>query len=161
MHASRVKSLAAPLLASGFVSLGWASLAWAAPGLQLPPYLDAGTHVQGERVDLQVPVQNTGDRPLLINSVTTDCSCLHARLPGTALAPGQERTLVVWADIAPGARPGLISVLVVSTIILVFAYARRVWWFTKTTYLSWIALDTWRPRKERGPRSLEGGDPTT
>lgn len=66
-----------------------------------------------------------------------------------ALASIVLASLVVWSDLEQAMKTKLVVALLSSSAILTFAYARRVWWFTKTTYLSWVALDTWTPRKDR------------
>ena len=44
------------------------------------------------------PIQNTGDKPLLISSVVTSCGCTTAELSSSVIPPGERADLVVVFD---------------------------------------------------------------
>lgn len=82
----------------GGVLLGVSS-ARSAPRIALEQvYTFAGAHLRHETFTLEIPVRNTGDEPLDIKSVTTDCGCVSARAVQTVLPPGKASDLVVTVE---------------------------------------------------------------
>jgi len=59
---------------------------------------DWGTIPKTPPVRQIFPIQNTGDKPLLIASVVTSCGCTTADLTSSVIPPGQRADLVVTFD---------------------------------------------------------------
>jgi hypothetical protein len=55
--------------------------------------LDLGHVVNGEIISREVAVRNEGPADLVIDSVTTSCSCTQATLTPMTLAPGESGVL--------------------------------------------------------------------
>ena len=59
---------------------------------------DWGTIPRTPPVTQTFPIQNTGDKPLLIASVVTSCGCTTADLTSSVIPPGQRADLVMTFD---------------------------------------------------------------
>ncbi len=69
------------------------------PDLKLPETeVDLGKVVNGEIVEISVPVRNTGEGQLIIESVTTSCGCTTAEIQPHSIAPGNEGILHIEYD---------------------------------------------------------------
>ena len=60
--------------------------------------LDLGNVVNGEVVTREVTVQNTGNKDLVIEAVSTSCGCTQATLEPMAISPGENGTLRIVFD---------------------------------------------------------------
>ena len=49
-----------------------------------------GKIVEGQNVQVNFKFKNTGDKPLIIQSVSPSCGCTVADYPKNAIAPGEE-----------------------------------------------------------------------
>jgi hypothetical protein len=54
------------------------------------PVQDFGEVPEGKIVNLKYRFTNTGDSPLIINKVTTDCGCTASSFPQKPIAPGMS-----------------------------------------------------------------------
>lgn len=59
---------------------------------------DFGTIKEGEKVFWNFRFTNTGNIPLIINRVKTDCGCTAPDYPRTPIAPGEEGAIKVTFD---------------------------------------------------------------
>lgn len=59
---------------------------------------DFGTIKEGEKVFWNFRFTNTGNIPLIINRVKTDCGCTAPDYPKTPIAPGEEGAIKVTFD---------------------------------------------------------------
>lgn len=60
--------------------------------------IDLGDVVNGEIIVREVAVQNTGERELAIEAVSTSCGCTQARLEPKNIVPGGSGTLHIEFD---------------------------------------------------------------
>jgi len=60
--------------------------------------VDLGEVVNGEDLTVEIPIQNTGNKELVIEAVTTSCGCTSAEVKPTRIAPGGEGVLYVQYD---------------------------------------------------------------
>lgn len=60
--------------------------------------VDLGEVVNGEVLTIEIPIQNTGNKELVIEAVTTSCGCTSAEVKPTRIAPGGEGVLYVQYD---------------------------------------------------------------
>lgn len=60
--------------------------------------IDLGDVVNGEIIVREVTVQNTGEKELTIEAVSTSCGCTQARLEPTTIPPGASGTLHIEFD---------------------------------------------------------------
>lgn len=65
--------------------------------LEMDQY-DFGDVVNGEVVNLDISVQNEGDAPLLVDSVSTSCGCTKASLDSMSIPPGENALLHIEFD---------------------------------------------------------------
>lgn len=61
-------------------------------------YLDLGTTKEGTQVDIIYHFKNTGDKNLVIESVSPSCGCTIADKPNEPIAPGNEGTIKAKFD---------------------------------------------------------------
>ncbi len=59
---------------------------------------DIGEVVNGEVRMLEVPIQNEGNAPLVIEAVTTSCGCTTAEVEPSTIGPGENGLLLVTYD---------------------------------------------------------------
>ncbi len=64
---------------------------------------DFGAVQQGEVATTEIPVRNTGDGVLTIETVSTSCGCTSAQVEPKTIQPGDEGRLVIHYD--SGAHP--------------------------------------------------------
>ena len=70
-----------------------------APGLALEAVqLDLGDVPNGQIIQRELAVSNTGDAPLVVESISTSCGCTTASLTPEQLAPGESGTLQIEFD---------------------------------------------------------------
>ena len=60
--------------------------------------VDLGQVVNGEVVEIELPIQNTGEGELVIEAVSTSCGCTSAEVQPTIIAPGGEGVLHIEYD---------------------------------------------------------------
>jgi hypothetical protein len=60
--------------------------------------VDLGDVVNGVVVTREVAVQNTGNKALIIEAVSTSCGCTKATLEPMTIAPGESATLHIEFD---------------------------------------------------------------
>jgi hypothetical protein len=60
--------------------------------------IDLGEVVNGEIASRDVAVRNTGDETLVVDSVTTSCSCTSAALEPMSIPPGETANLHIEMD---------------------------------------------------------------
>ena len=65
-------------------SAGFTSIKWIDPAQKL------GKIVEGQTVQVSFKFKNTGDKPLIIQSVSPSCGCTVADYPKKPIAPGEE-----------------------------------------------------------------------
>jgi hypothetical protein len=58
-----------------------------------------GPFRQEERVNVEIPLRNSGRRPLIVQKVAPSCSCLDHRLSAPVIKPGETATLTLDYDI--------------------------------------------------------------
>jgi hypothetical protein len=84
------------------LSLAAILLAACAGGAPVITLLETEVHlgevVNGEIVDLSLSVRNSGDRPLIIEAVSTSCGCTSAEIQPQTIAPGAEGLLIIEYD---------------------------------------------------------------
>jgi hypothetical protein len=51
---------------------------------------DLGTIIEGQKLEVSFKFRNTGDKPLVIQSVAPSCGCTVADPPKEPIAPGKE-----------------------------------------------------------------------
>jgi hypothetical protein len=79
----------------------FATLAWAGPVLSVPqPGYDFGTIVQGETVYHRFVFSNTGDKPLVVEKISSSCGCTAALASAKVLAPGESGEIQTSFDSA-------------------------------------------------------------
>lgn len=59
---------------------------------------DIGEVVNGEVRTLEIPVQNEGNAPLVIEAVSTSCGCTTAEVEPSTIGPGENGLLLVTYD---------------------------------------------------------------
>jgi len=69
----------APVDSSKFTTIEW-----------LEPTKDFGKIVEGQKLEVSFRFKNTGDKPLVIESVRPSCGCTVADPPKEPVAPGEE-----------------------------------------------------------------------
>lgn len=52
----------------------------------------------GREWRVSVPIKNTGEQPLLIRRIETDCDCVVSEMEGKMILPGEEKVLKVTFD---------------------------------------------------------------
>ncbi len=67
-------------------------------------YMDLGKAKEGKVVEVRFRFKNTGDKPLVIQSVTAGCGCTVPEKPEKPILPGQED--VIKAAFESKGRPG-------------------------------------------------------
>ena len=67
--------------------------------------LDKGTITEGQKIEIAFRFKNTGNKPLVIRSVTPGCGCTDADFPKEPITPGGEG--VIKATFNSEGRPGL------------------------------------------------------
>ncbi len=104
------KLLLLVLIISGVTSL--AACNSSTPQLEIETTkMDLGNVVNGDVAVREVAVRNTGEAPLVVESVSTSCGCTSATLTPMTIAPGKTGTLHIEMD--SGAHgPGLTGPLV-------------------------------------------------
>jgi len=53
-------------------------------------YLDLGQQKEGKEIEIKFRFKNTGDKPLIIQSVSAQCGCTIPEKPEAPFAPGEE-----------------------------------------------------------------------
>lgn len=85
------------LIFSGGISLSACSSG--SPQLELETTaMELGDVVNGDIVEREVAVRNTGEAPLVVGSVSTSCGCTSATLTPMTIAPGETGTLHIKMD---------------------------------------------------------------
>lgn len=59
---------------------------------------DIGEIVNGEVRTLEIPIQNEGNAPLVIEAVTTSCGCTSAEVEPSTIGPGETGVLLIAFD---------------------------------------------------------------
>lgn len=59
---------------------------------------DIGEIVNGEVRTLEIPIQNEGNAPLVIEAVTTSCGCTTAEVEPSTIGPGETGVLLISFD---------------------------------------------------------------
>jgi hypothetical protein len=77
---------------------GGANAAALPPTLSLETTLPLGDVPNGRIVERDVTVTNTGDAPLVVESLTTSCGCTTATLDAMTIAPQATATLHIAFD---------------------------------------------------------------
>jgi len=90
-----------PLLFLLFITIGLLLVACGGKQSQIaiePVETDWGHVVNGNILSREVTVRNEGAAPLIIESVSTSCSCTAATLTPMTIAPGETGTLHIEFD---------------------------------------------------------------
>lgn len=53
-------------------------------------YLDLGIVKRGDDIEIEFPLKNSGDKPLVIDSVSVTCGCTLFEVPEKPIAPGKS-----------------------------------------------------------------------
>lgn len=70
-----------------------------------------GEVVNGDIVSKRIEISNAGDKPLVVEAISTSCGCTKTSLDNMEIAPGESSTLIIRFD--SGAHgPGVIGKLV-------------------------------------------------
>lgn len=76
-----------------------ASCAGGGPDLVLAQTeVDLGPVVNGEVRTIEIPLQNLGEKDLIIEAVSTSCGCTQATITPATIAPGESAVLEVQFD---------------------------------------------------------------
>jgi len=59
------------------------------------PHIDLGKMVRGGDKDIEFPFKNTGDKPLIIDSVIVTCGCTLFNIPKEPIKPGKKVKIMV------------------------------------------------------------------
>ncbi len=87
------------LIGIGLTTLLLASCIGGTPDLVLgDTEVDLGEVVNGEVLTIEIPIQNTGNKELVIEAVTTSCGCTSAEVKPARIAPGGEGVLYIQFD---------------------------------------------------------------
>lgn len=87
------------LLLSASVLFALASCSVGDPSLYLEQTeVDVGQVVNGQVVETEIPVRNSGQADLVIESVTTSCGCTSAQISPTTIQPGELGVLTIRFD---------------------------------------------------------------
>lgn len=87
------------LITISFATLALTACAGGSPALSLEQKeVDLGEVVNGEVVEIELPIRNTGDGDLVIEAVSTSCGCTSAEVRPTIVAPGNEGVLHIEYD---------------------------------------------------------------
>jgi hypothetical protein len=87
------------LIGIGLTTILLASCTGGTPELVLgDTEVDLGEVVNGEVLTIEIPIQNTGDKELVIEAVTTSCGCTSAEVTPERIAPGGEGVLHIQYD---------------------------------------------------------------
>jgi hypothetical protein len=70
------------------------------PVMEVADLHDFGAIVKGEKVVVELPLRNTGNAPLLIESLVTTCGCTSAEIDSMTVLPGETATLRLSYDSA-------------------------------------------------------------
>ena len=74
-------------------SSSYTSIEWMDPIVQ-----DIGNIKKGQKIEIVYRVKNTGDKPLIIESVNPGCGCTVAGKPEKPILPGKEDKIVAAFD---------------------------------------------------------------
>ncbi|MCX7878884.1 MAG: DUF1573 domain-containing protein, partial [Ignavibacteria bacterium] len=68
-------------------------LAYSQPKLEVEKNINAGDHIRGREVVIEITFRNSGNQDLKITNVTTSCGCSSALLTNDLLKPGETGSL--------------------------------------------------------------------
>jgi len=74
-------------------SANYTSVEWMDPIVQ-----DIGNIKKGQKVEIVYRIKNTGDKPLIIESVNPGCGCTVAGKPEKPILPGKEDKIIAAFD---------------------------------------------------------------
>ncbi|MBR3743592.1 MAG: DUF1573 domain-containing protein [Bacteroidales bacterium] len=93
--------------------------------------VNAGQYREGELIEINSRIKNTGDEGLLIISTVATCNCTSVNYPKKTIAPGEEEEIKIRIDTNGKSGPGTVVVKLLTNTIDKYSLIRVDYVITK------------------------------